>query len=302
MIDFKYIAEKHNYSLELAEFLEKVYNEFLLYYPAEFHSIIQEAFLSCPVISASNCYTALKDNGLYDENAIGEKIVSDGDLKRASGCYSSNPDIVYDKNSKTYHIKSIKRGVIFNNSGLNHDYIKAVLIHELAHLVKAFYAEYEIKGDILFERSGLIETQYRLSYDGSKVTKTLIQETGVGLEEGFTSLVEERITRKIVNPEYKVVGYGIVKKIASSLSKYEAIITRAEFYKDKKELIDEFQEDYYFELESVVDTLYSKTLTLFSNLLNPAGRDENIRGIDEYIKNVYNPLVEKINDRKKGRL
>ena len=301
-MNFKEIIEKYNYDSALAEFLEQVYNELINYFGEEQRTIIHEAFLNCPIVN-ENCYTALKSRGFLD-NISGKSLVNDGDLKRASGVYASNPQIIYNSNTNSYEILEVKRVVAIGDLKLNYEYIRAAIIHEIAHLVKGYYGEYSINGNILTEKCGLIERKYELSSDGGNVLKTNISETGVGLEEGLNSMVEEDIARKIINPEYKVSGYGTVTLVARQFTEIDDSLIKvimAQFYKDKSELYETFGDDYY-KLEEVVDKMYEYSLAQFAALFD----SQKMRAISDefnsYIINEYIPLMKKLkeNSRKMG--
>lgn len=292
-MNFNEIVNKYNYDTYLAQFLYILYEELVNYFGEEQRNIIFEAFLNCPVISFSNCYDGLNELGFSDgEDDV--QLVDADSLKRATGVYASQPDIVYDEKTKSFNISNIKRVVAINNLDLNKEYIKATIIHEVAHLIKSYYNEYQIDGNILIEKSGLIERKYVLSFDGKQVKKKCISEMGVGLEEGFTSIVEEQIAKIMVNPDYKVSGYGVVNTIAHRLTDnsdnlFKIII--AQIYKDKGELVEIYGEEYY-NLEEIVDKIYDYNLKMFSAIFNNDLFNKYSVELNDYITTQFLPLMQ----------
>ena len=302
-MNFDDIVKKHGYVGDLKSFLKQVYDEFVLYYGSDQESIIYEAFLNCPLVN-ENCYTALKSRGFLD-NILGDSLVSESDLKRASGVYSSHPTLVYDENTGKYQITDIKRIVVISNLDLKLEYVRSAIIHELSHLVKSYYNEFSVDdNNILIEKSGLLERKYQLTGREKAINMHLIEERATGLEEGFTSLAEEEISKKIINPDYKVSGYGTVTLVAKQLSQIpDALIKMkmAEIYKDKSELYETFGDDYY-KLEEVVDKMYEYSLAQFASLFDRKKMQTITDEFNAYIDKEYIPLMKKIKDnsRKMG--
>lgn len=301
-MNFVDIVKKYNYDPSLAEFLEQIYKEFINYFGEGQRKIIYEAFLNCPVLNVSNCYDALNNLGFLD-NVCENQIVTFGDLKRATGVYSSKPDINFDVDSNSYNIIGIRRVVAISNLDLDKEYIRAALIYELAHLVKSYYGEYEIVGNILIERSGLIEKRYLLSQDKSNVKLSEISVKGIGLEEGLTSMVEEDISKKIINPDYKVNGYGVVNTVARQFTSDPEDLIKiimAQIYEDKTEILKLYPDDYYT-LESVVDKIYEYSLKMFALMFDTDKMKEATEELNKYLEQIYVPLMKKMKDARGGR-
>lgn len=286
-MNFENIVKKHGYDEEFSSFLEEVYNELVIYYGNE--DIVYEALLNTPIVSCDNIYNYLKENGLLEQNS---NIINDGDLKRSSGVYQSLPSIIYDEETNEFKLQSIKRIVAVVNFDLNSYTKKSTLIHELSHLIKSYHNEFVIEGDTLIERSGLIEKHYELQYDGTKVKLSLINEKGIGLEEGLTSACEEDIMRKIVDPSYSVDYYRIINSIARNLlaiSGAEDSILAEEIYHTKDEIFKYLKEEELLKLENLTDKVYVLLLKMASTI-----NIEEIRNTGAEIKTLLNNEYESI--------
>ena len=299
------IITKYHYDGSLAEFLPKLYTEFVNYFGRDKEPIIYEALLNTEIITCHNIYSALNERGLLEKRA--DNIVQDGDLKRAAGVYHSLPIINYDPTTNTYSIKDIKRIVAINTEDFSSSYSKTVLIHELSHLIKSYYAEYNLNGDILTTRSGLITSKEQLSIKNDTLVKTPILEESVGLEEGLTSVIEEDIAKILVNPDYKVSGYGVVNAIARLLTdKYnlkEALLN-AQVLNEKESIISLFDEllpDLYAKLSSVSDKLYQLSLKMFSEIFDPEKMQATSKTLNEVIITEFHPLVDAIEKNQEKR-
>lgn len=285
---FENIIARYNYSQEFASFLESVYSEVVNYFGSE--EIVYNAFLNVPIVVVDNCYDYAKENGFL--NAQDNALVSDNDLKRSAGVYLSEPVISYSDNS--FQLAGIKRAVLVTN--FNADYSKATLIHELCHLIKGYYNEYVIEGNVLYEYGGLIQRCYSLGVDGQEVKSTMISEIGVGLEEGLNTIAEEDITRKVHNAEYQASGYGVVKAVAENLLldavdvDLLTIVKNAQLYHEYEELYQTLGENNYQRLNTVIDEIYKISLEIYSYAFEPEKLKETSDKLSEYIKSDYIPL------------
>lgn len=261
MYNFEEITKKYNYDEQFSEFLYKVYKELVQYYGNE--NIIYNAFLNTEIKNVNNIYEYLKENDMLEENTL----VSDRDLKKSSGAYTSKP-IISQINNK-YEIVDTKRIILVKNFDIFNTNKKAILIHELCHMVKSYNNEHQIIDNLLISSSGIIERYYKLSEENGKVAKELIREKGVGLEEGLTSLAEEFITRKIVDKNYESLGYSSVQAQARMLMNYihESIIKYSEMHHDKSILYDEIEN--YSEIEDLTDIAYKLNIEMYDKAFNP---------------------------------
>ena len=92
MFDFNNIIKKYNYDKEFSLFLYEVYNNLVSYYGNE--DIIYNAFLNTKIINTSNIYEYLKENAMIEQDTL----VTEKDLKRCLGIYTSKPLIVSSNN------------------------------------------------------------------------------------------------------------------------------------------------------------------------------------------------------------
>ncbi len=307
-MDINNVIAKYHYEGALAEFLPKLYQEFINYFGKAKEPIIYEALLNTKIIACNNVYTALNERGLIERSNNGfESAVGEGDLKRAAGVYHSLPNITYDPNSYQYNIEGAKRLVAINTSDFNSEYSKTVLIHELSHLIKSYYEEYSIDNGVLTSRSGLITTQEKLSIQNDCLVKTPILEESVGLEEGLTSIVEEDIAKVLVNPNYKVSGYGVVTAIARLIMdkfQLKEDILNAQILNDKKGLIQKFDgllPNFYERLSILMDRIYKLSLKMFSEMLQPEKMKATSNIINEVINNEFQPLLKEVIQNQESR-
>ncbi len=301
------IITKFNYDAKLATLLRQLYPEFIKYFGIDKEPIIYEALLNTPIVLCSNIYDELIHQGLIDQDNFG--LVNAGDLKRASGVYQNYPVIEYDSSTESFKITAIKRIVAVSAPSFDSEYSKTVLIHELSHLIKSYYEECTITQDILTTRSGLIETKEKLTYQDGKVTKTLISEKSIGLEEGLTSVIEEDIARLIVNPHYQVSGYGVINVIARTLmEKYhlKEYVLNAQILNEKANLIKELdtllKPDAYVSLDSICDQIYKLSLKMYSEIFDPQKMHQTSSELNATIKNEYLPLMKDIDEARSKNL
>ena len=262
--DFNIIRDKYHYEESLGDFLEQVYEAFLLEFGEDYRDIIYNAFLNTPVSSCSNIYQGLKNRNMLSDNF---GLVKEADLRRASGVYQSYPNIEY--NNGKYFLKSVDRVVLIQDLDLSKEQSKSTLIHELGHLIKSYQNEFKIDDDVLTTRSGLMETKEKLSYQDNKVTREMILERGVGLEEGLNSVLEEKICKKLIHPDYEVKGYGIINVLADNT--LNMLDCKNEVYQEqmlKNNDLNTTFKGVYADFLKVMDKMYYLTLKLFGNAFN----------------------------------
>ena len=217
------------------------------------------------------------------------------------------PDIEYDRETNTYKVANVKRIVAVNCRDFTSEYAKTTLIHELGHLIKSYYKEYTIVDDTLIERSGLIESKYRLSFDGEVIVKKL-SSSGIGFEEGLNSIFEEDIAKETVNPSYTVVGYGVVCDLAKILFKKDIkeLIVNAELMGEKEKFIRDFNEalmdDAYDKINYYMDRLYKLALETYASMFQPEKMKELNKITVRIIEEEVGPLLEEIKASRQAKL
>ncbi len=303
--EFQNIVQKFQYPSEFAMFLEQAYESFIDTFGIEAKQIIYEAFLNTEVVLCSNIYTYLEEENLLEEE--NETLVQKGDLQKASGVYQSIPEITYDSITGSYKITNIKRVVAIVENKWFPTTEKATLLHELSHLIKSYKNEYQIKDNILTERSGFIERKYILTHDKEKVTRKLQKEQGVGFEEGLTTVIEKNLTCQLVDPNYEVSGYGVIEILARrQLEEYglKQELLKAQIMGQKEEFTkfyeNHFYESAYTKLESIMDYIYKLSLAMLSNLGNREYLEQLNKEMDQTLKEVYWPFIDSIEESRKN--
>jgi len=304
-MDFQNIINKYNYEGLLAEFLPKIYQELINSLGEEWAPIIYEAFLNTEVVIADSVYDFLVERDMLEKEE--GSIINEGDLKRASGISQSIPEISFD--GKNYKIERVKRIVIvtsFTESLKNT--MLSVLIHEICHLVKTYYNEYKIEGNILTYYSGLIKNVYEMEYVDGKVKKKLLSEQGVGFEEGLNTVLEVEIGKKLLDPNWEETGYRLVTAIARNFYNnmdLRTMIIAAQMNSEREKFITSFDEYFmdgaYEKLEELLDKLYSLGLQQVANIFNPDKMNTITKEIDEIIKNEFNILINQMNESRTSR-
>ena len=290
-MDFNKIIEKHGYSEELGDFLKQIYDEFVVEFDSDYECVIFDAFYNAPILSVNNVYEGMKEHDFIVESDS-DGIVNEGDLRRSSGCYSAKSTERFENGQ--YVLDDIKRAVFINQLDLKKDWQKAVLIHELGHLVKAYIGEYTINGNIKINKSGLIRSVSRI--DGLN-DYTLIEEKGVGLEEGLNTALEETVTRKLVDPDYKANTYGVVCAMGNKFLELcgKEKVYKAQISGNKEELITYFDEKYgmgsYEMFENMADKAYELALEAFSYIFDPPKMNEAFGKVRQIINEEYWPFV-----------
>ena len=295
------ISIKYAYSDEVRELLSQIIPKMILYYGEDKAEIILNAIQSCPIMicnDGENIYDLLFKEGFINTSIDSDYTVSNDDLKRSSGVYTSVPELIYDDETNKYIVKSVRRIVGLSNyfkyDEINHI---AILVHELGHLVKSYVDEYIIIDDVLISRSGLIVSTYRLSHDGNVVSMKLIDEKSVGIEEGTNSLDEKNIMSSYFDNSYKVEGYVLVTEVARVLVDnfdLKKDIHDAQFFATKNNLIEKYNsmstEYSYQRLDILVDETIRLEYEKFSNIFEPEKLEESNQKLNNQIDKLKQEL------------
>ncbi len=297
------IINKFNYDEDLANFLRKLYPEFINYFGLDKEPIIYEALYNTPIVIGDNVYQILKDNDMLDEGD--GYVVTSADLKRASGVYKSIPILTFENNE--FKITDVKR-IVALIKDFQGNFYKQTLIHELGHLIKSYYNEYKIDKDLLINRSGLIETQEKLLIKDGIIKTKLLKETSVGLEEALNSLMEEELTKKIVDPNYKVSVYKTICDLVKIITEGTDLLTdilNAQVIDNKEELINiidnKFIDGAYDRLNNIFDKLYILILKQYGEIFNKEKLNLTSMEIKRVIKEEFNKLIDEINNKENIR-
>ena len=279
------LIEKYNYPADLANFLRDLYPWLIEYFGSDKKDIIDATLLDTQIFTNTNSYDTVKKYG--DLENLG--MVKEGDLKRSSGVCSFDVDLVYENGE--YKISNYKRAVSVAGD-ISKDHVKSGLIHEICHAIKNYYNGFIVVGDILIERSGLIEKKSKLTYVNGRVKKQFIEEHNVALEEGLTALAEEWLDRKVIAPDYEVKGYGLIAQMARNvvdgLDCLQELIN-AEIYKTDVDFIPEYEK-----LMAISDLIYQKNLKLFESIFDKEKFDKINTELQSIIIDDYKPLIQEI--------
>lgn len=279
------LIEKYNYPDDLANFLRDLYPWLIEYFGSDKKDIIDAMFLDTPIFTNTNSYEIVKKYG--DLENLG--IVKEDDFKRASGVCSFDVDVIWENGE--YKIDKYKR-VVSVSGDISLDYVKSGLIHEICHAIKNYYNGFIVVGDILIERSGLIEKKSKLTYVNGRVKKQFIEEHNVAFEEGLNSLAEEWLAKKVIAPDYEVKGYGLITQMARNVVRgLDCLqeLVNAQIYKTDVDFIPE-----YDRLMAISDLIYQKNLELFEAIFDKEKFNKINAELQSMIINDYNPLIKEI--------
>lgn len=289
------IIEKYGYSVQLANLLRRVYPFIVEYFNDE--SIVFNALDITPIIFTGNLYECLVKNdllGAIDDTAI----VTEEDVKYALGGYIVEPIFKYNKEENKYVLDKIKRMVALNIQRLSQDAIIPTLIHEICHVIKSHQGEIEIDGNVATLHSGICNYTYNLSLnsDGT-VKRTLINESGVGLEEGLNTLTEEQITSRVYGREYKNSEYYLTKEMVLKIFKFgfkdiENTLLEAQIYHDNSKLESLMGEGFY-EFMNFIDKVYDTNLEVL-DYTTQEEKEAVVSKIIDIIPTEYMPINNKL--------
>ena len=279
------VIEKYNYPADLANFLRDLYPWLIEYFGSDKKDIIDAMFLDTPIFTNTNSYEIVKKYG--DLENLG--IVKEDDFKRASGVCSFDVDVIWENGE--YKIDKYKR-VVSVSGDISLDHVKSGLIHEICHAIKNYYNGFIVVGDILIERSGLIEKKSKLTYVNGRVKKQFIEEHNVAFEEGLNSLAEEWLAKKVIGPDYEVKGYGLITQMARNVVRgLDCLpeLINAQIYKTDVDFIPEYEK-----LMAISDLIYQKNLELFEAIFDKEKFNKINAELQSIIINDYNPLIKEI--------
>ena len=291
------IIQKYGYNEELANFLRSAYPLYVEEFKDE--RIVYEAFMKTPIYLCDNVYECLKEHGHLDDREDNEMVPLET-LKVSAGVYDCAAKLSYNEYSKEYTITNEDRIVAINAYSLKIDSCKSTLVHELGHLIKAYYNEHTIKGDTLVEKSGFITRIYQLSNENGRIKKTLWSETGVGLEEGLNAVLEEKIMARLLGKaDFRSMGYQTMKNIALNvMNAYKIpnlwnIFKEAQIYHDNTR-VDEVLGQVFYKIMAFADKLYPLNVEILNMNTTKERREEADKEMDILIKEEYTPISEEL--------
>ncbi len=312
LYDFKEeIKQKYSYDDDLAETIAMTAESLIDYFGVEYESLILEAISSCKYVIAKkekeidgklspvfeNVYDVLKrENMILD---IKGTTISDGDLKRASGVYTSVPKLSFTDGK--YNIDKIDR-IIVLGSHFNKDNPASLglIAHETMHMIKSYINEFTIDGDKLVERRGLGKTEYKLTNSNDGINLSLEKETGVGIEEGLNSYDELKLVRTAYDSNYETYGYAYQRVVAGILIdniNLDEYIKKAQLTGNTEELKNIFDEnilggydEFIRDLDSTVELEYKR----FEYILDIEKSKEYLNELDKIFEERLVPKLQSI--------
>lgn len=294
-MDFQKIVDRWLYPKDFIPFLKKVYDGLVDYLGKEHERVIYEAILNTKFVFNKSVVDALTDEDMLEVN----DMISYGDLQRSSGVYESLPSISFINGE--YQIQQVKRIVVVKSFDQNRSSSVGTFIHELGHLIKGYYQEYELDGDILKKRSGFMVETYQLKEDKGEVKRTLIAKENTGLEEGFNSYFEEEFMKKYFDSHYEALGYGGIRiSVAQMLDKLgmKEELIEADLEKDFSIFLRLMEDEELKDLSSIFDRIYECDLGLIKNMMNKEVYEQIVKQRNELIFKDYLALYNKMKEKR----
>jgi hypothetical protein len=313
LFDFKEeIKNKYGYTEELAEDIALTAESCINYMGQDYTNIILEAINSCKYSMAKkgynddgtyfieNVYDVAKRDNMLDESE--NDIVSEGDLKRASGVYIYITRLTYQNNE--YKIDRVDRSIIIGSSfapGTANYY--SALAHETMHLIKAYSREHTIENNQLRTRFGLGYADYNLSQKDGKVVKTKTKEIGVGIEEGINTYDELCLMRQFYDSNYEVYGYANLRIVGGFLMDNIGLAPQIRLAQvtgntdEIRNIIDANMgigyEEYLKRLDESVALEYER----FAEILDPEKCDEVLGRLNKHFEEQIAPATRELRSR-----
>lgn len=283
------IAIKKGYSKSLCEALEKIVPACIMWLGEEYKDLVLE------VVGNTTIYTCSEGENIYDalkkvDNIENEGIVKEEELKAASGVCSNIPQLSYKDGE--FNLDRVERYIMLKRSDFSSESDLRTFAHEFLHALKSYKNAEYIKDDIFYSRSGFIESFYKLSVNESgNITKELIKESGVGMEEGANGLDEAEVMRIITGNKRTLEGYKVLSIIAEEtdnlLGLKEARV-KSELLGDISSYKEKFNgnnsEDIFTSLILQEDGLVELTYSLYKNM----GNEQESKEIGIKMKESFN--------------
>ncbi|MBO4601428.1 MAG: hypothetical protein J5634_04275 [Bacilli bacterium] len=296
-MEIKSIIKKYKYNKELSSFLKRLYPLLVDFFKDE--NLIYNALDNCEIIMCGDISEyARKDPSLYESLSLSDNI----DL---CGVYVSEPFVKYDKKSRTFKVDYIDRSILINGSDLYYDEVKAVLVHEICHLIKSYNHEFEVRNDVLTHRSGFLRTISIIKKEEGYCSDESSFSNGMGLEEGLNVYTEKLLCEKLgiyreVEDEYLIV-YEMAKSLMMFPSEnIQDIIIKAQIYHDNT-LIDKKLGIGFYKLQDFSDEVYFKTFELINNASNYDEKNHIFKEMCEYVEANYKGIIESMHSHARKR-
>lgn len=287
------ISSKYNYDYRTINALKKIIPALIEYYGLEYLNVIIKAIEDCEIIHCDSYNTI--SSVIYDNNLLSKNIVFE-QIKNDDGIYISKPIISYNSLDNQYKVDSVVRKVIVSHT-FNFDSPKGleVLTYQLCSLIKSFYNEYIIDGNVLYKRNGLVSEKFVINNDKSL---SLLGDhvCGGSLDDGMNIYDTEKIVSLILKDEYKCYRYDSIATIAMILKekfKLKDVFNNAEIYNDIKSLKRLCGEDQYENLLRLSDKCFDIEEEMLMYSLTRDKKDELSSKLSLLLSgDVYNCLIQ----------
>lgn len=276
------IIQKFGYSGILEKKLRAIVPAITQYYGNE--KLVIDTLMNVKIYLAKNYESIydlsekLKNNEIvYRE--LDKSAVSDSDMKRASGVFSNIPNITFDNegNPKLDKYDSYIAVKYYDLDNEDERISDSTLIHEICHAIKSYNKPYEIDGDILKQRSGLIQTTYKIVREDEKIYLDLVEDNNVGIEEGINEYDTSNIYKMVTGEENKSGGYVFESEVAKGIMEHLNLkdnIRLAQFYPDKIDIQKEYNKvfkdslDHWNIMNKKFDEVVKIGYDMFANAFN----------------------------------
>lgn len=280
LIDYKdELIEKYGYSEDFAETLSIVTDSICDDTKDEYSDLIWNAVLSCK----------------YSVHQKPEKKISD--YSKREGMFISTPTI--ESSDKGYVITSVNKEIIlpsnFDTESISHI---GILTNMTLSLVRSAQNEFNIQGNKLKQRQGVMQKEYDIVNEDGSITLTNPVTTGIGLEKGITSYTELSIMRNDFDSNYESSkGSDFERVVAGTLIDgfgLKDTLNKASISGDYSELEAVIRENTGKSLNeflSVIDELDALEVQRANSTLDSDKLKQSIEKLNRYYENTVAPSI-----------
>ncbi|MCI8498063.1 MAG: hypothetical protein HFG33_01495 [Bacilli bacterium] len=271
------LKSTRGYDEDFAQTLSILADDLTEYYGEEYETLIYDTILSTEYTKADlkkgsivyeTAFDILDKKGLLDDTV--DKKECDTEFRRNGTISVVKPKL--QKTDDGYSVNGIERETVlpyyFNSE--NPASIGILARETMSHISSAL-GTYEVDGNSLMQRQGIRKTTYILK--GEK--KTVVEETGIGLEEGMLRYDELCFMRENYDSNYEPTGFSNTRIVAGFLSDnlgLRDIIKEARMTKDistLKSVIDANTTNGYEDFMRQLDEMYRLERETLENVLDP---------------------------------
>lgn len=291
------IKRKFSYNKELAAFIFKLYPLLVSYFEDE--DIVFNALKSVKIVIHPNLAEYVENNREL------LKAMTPDEADGIAGLYISVPNVIYDRVKCKYEIESVERYILIRGEDLSSEIAKSSLIHEICHLIKSYYGEYEIREDTFVQRSGFVRAVRQIYMDENTKCAEIVFEDGLGLEEGFNEQAENEIAELLDIHAEPDTAYMIPNQIASVLMNlnipdFKRRLIKAQLYHDNRDIEKELGIGFH-EFLDLADICYFKTAMLICEDIDKETREERYNELYSYVEKTNKEIFQHIRTHRKAK-